>query len=177
MAHSDDVILSEAQFIIIVTLKVQQSLCPSPSVTRHHQKVFMISLVALHGVIWGQVLERRRKDPNSISAPTHQDTGCKKTNIFPPNIQEGNNAWLNASTYSVGMPGVQTVEVLCSTSYSLPQSSHQLSLLNIFGFQGFSLIFPKQQRCQCGLPAQRLPPHHLSIHRNKMTSQKSREHH
>lgn len=57
--HSNDVILPEAQFIVIVSLKVQQSLRPSPSVARHHKKVFMISLVALHGVVRSQVLQRQ----------------------------------------------------------------------------------------------------------------------
>lgn len=56
MTHSDDVILPEAQFIVIVSLKVKQSLCPSPPVARHHKKVFMISLVALHGVVRSQFL-------------------------------------------------------------------------------------------------------------------------
>lgn len=57
--HGDDVILPEAQFVVIMSLKVQQSLCPSPSVTRHHKKVFVISLVALHGVVRSQVLQRQ----------------------------------------------------------------------------------------------------------------------
>lgn len=55
--HGDDVILPETQFIVVVTLKVQQSLGPSPPVPRHHQEVFVVSLVALHGVVWSQVLE------------------------------------------------------------------------------------------------------------------------
>lgn len=59
MTNRDDVILSEAQFIIIVSLKVQQSLCPSPPVAGHNKEVFMISLVALHGVVRSQVLERQ----------------------------------------------------------------------------------------------------------------------
>lgn len=59
MTHSDDVILPKAQFVVIVSLKVQQSLCPSPPVARHHKKVFMISLVALHRVVRSQVLERQ----------------------------------------------------------------------------------------------------------------------
>lgn len=59
VTHSDDIILSEAQFIIVMTFEIQQSLCSSPSVTRHHEKVFMVPLVALHGVIWSQILERK----------------------------------------------------------------------------------------------------------------------
>lgn len=59
MTHGDDVILSEAQFIVIMTLKVKQSLCPSPPVARHHKEVLVISLVTLHGVVWSQILERR----------------------------------------------------------------------------------------------------------------------
>lgn len=59
MTHSDDIVLSEAQFIIVMSLEVQQSLCPSPSVARHHKKVFVISLVALHGVVRSQVLEKQ----------------------------------------------------------------------------------------------------------------------
>lgn len=57
MTHSNDVILPEAQFVVIVSLKVKQSLCPSPPVARHHKKVFVISLVALHGVVRSQILK------------------------------------------------------------------------------------------------------------------------
>ena len=57
--HSDDVILSEAQFVVIVSLEIQQSLCPSPPVTGNNKEVFMVSLVALHGVVRSQVLERQ----------------------------------------------------------------------------------------------------------------------
>ena len=59
ITHSDDVILPEAQFIIIVSLKVKQCLCPSPPVAGHNEEVFMVSLVALHGVVRSQVLQRQ----------------------------------------------------------------------------------------------------------------------
>jgi hypothetical protein len=54
--HCDDVVLPEAQFVIVMALKVQQGFGPSPSVTRHNQEVLVVSLVALHGVVWSQVL-------------------------------------------------------------------------------------------------------------------------
>lgn len=56
MTYSDDVILPEAQFVVIVSLEVKQSLRSSPPVARHYKKVFMILLVALHGVVGSQVL-------------------------------------------------------------------------------------------------------------------------
>lgn len=62
MTHSDDVILSEAQLVVIVPLKVQQSLRPSPSVAGHDEKVLVISLVALHGVVRSQVLRGEEED-------------------------------------------------------------------------------------------------------------------
>lgn len=58
MTHSDDVILPKAQFVVIVSLKVKQGLRPSPPIARHHKKVFMVSLVAFHGVVRSQVLQK-----------------------------------------------------------------------------------------------------------------------
>lgn len=59
VAHGDDVVLSEAQFVVVVSLKIQQSLCPSPPGAGNNQEVFVILLVALHGVVRSQVLERQ----------------------------------------------------------------------------------------------------------------------
>ncbi|KAF3846505.1 hypothetical protein F7725_003583 [Dissostichus mawsoni] len=61
MTHSDDVILPEPQLVVVVSLKVQQSLSPSPSGARNYKKVLMVSLVALHGVVRSQLLERWEK--------------------------------------------------------------------------------------------------------------------
>lgn len=57
LTHSDDVILPEAKLIVIMPFKVQQSFPPSPSVLGHHEKVLVIPLVALHGVVRSQLLE------------------------------------------------------------------------------------------------------------------------
>lgn len=61
MTHGDDVILPEPQLVVVVSLKVQQSLGPPPSGARNDKKVLMVSLVALHGVVRSQLLERREK--------------------------------------------------------------------------------------------------------------------
>lgn len=65
MAHSDDVILPKTQLVIIVPLKVKQGLGPSPPVARHHEEVFMVSLVAFHGVVRSQVL----REHDGMSSP------------------------------------------------------------------------------------------------------------
>lgn len=63
MSHSDDIILPEAQLIVVMALKIQQSLCSSPSVSGHDQEVFMVPLVALHGVVRGELLQVENKWP------------------------------------------------------------------------------------------------------------------
>ena len=73
VTHSDDVILPKAKLIVVMALEVQQCLGPSPSVTGHHKKVLVVPLVALHGVVRGQVLyilnirEKERKKEGTLS--------------------------------------------------------------------------------------------------------------
>lgn len=59
--HRDDVVFPEAQLVVVVPLKVQQRLRPSPPVAGHNEKVFMIPLVALHGVVRSQVLHQTQQ--------------------------------------------------------------------------------------------------------------------
>lgn len=54
--HRDDVILAEAQLVVIVPLKVQQGLGPAPLATRAGHIVLVVPLVTLHAVVWGQLL-------------------------------------------------------------------------------------------------------------------------
>lgn len=64
--HGDDVVLPEAQLVIVVTLKVEQRLCSSPPVTGHDEEVFVIPMVALHGVVRGKILYHTQR---RLSAP------------------------------------------------------------------------------------------------------------
>lgn len=56
LAYRNDVILAEAQLVVIVTLEVQQCLGTAPSVAETGHVVLMIPLVALHTVVWSQIL-------------------------------------------------------------------------------------------------------------------------
>lgn len=56
LAYRNDVILAEAQLVVIVTLEVQQCLGTAPSVAGTGHVVLMIPLVALHTVVWSQIL-------------------------------------------------------------------------------------------------------------------------
>lgn len=56
LTHRNDVILAEAQLIVIVALKVQQCLCSSSSVAGTGHIVLVVPLVALHAVVWSQIL-------------------------------------------------------------------------------------------------------------------------
>lgn len=56
LTHRNDVILAEAQIIVIVALKVQQSLGSSSAVAGTGHVVLVVPLVALHAVVWSQIL-------------------------------------------------------------------------------------------------------------------------
>lgn len=56
LTHRNDVILAKAQLIVIVALKVQECLGSSSSVAGTGHVVLMVPLVALHAVVWSQIL-------------------------------------------------------------------------------------------------------------------------
>lgn len=56
LTHRDDVVLAEAQLIIIVALKIQQCLGSAAPVAGTGHVVLVVPLVALHAVVWGQIL-------------------------------------------------------------------------------------------------------------------------
>lgn len=60
LTHCYNVIFSETQFVIIVSLEIKQSLCTSPPVARHNKEVLVILLVTLHGVVRSQVLKKNK---------------------------------------------------------------------------------------------------------------------
>lgn len=61
LTHCYDVIFPETQFIVIVSLEIEQSLCTSPPVARYNKEVLVILLVTLHGVVRSQVLKKKTK--------------------------------------------------------------------------------------------------------------------
>lgn len=61
LTHCYDVIFPETQFVVIVSLEIEQSLCTSPPVARYNKEVLMILLVTLHGVVRSQVLEKTKQ--------------------------------------------------------------------------------------------------------------------
>lgn len=74
LTHCDDVIFPEAQFVVVVSLEVEQSLGASPPVAGHHQEVLVVLLVTLHGVVGSQVLQinHTEKTPDMMGvASTH----------------------------------------------------------------------------------------------------------
>lgn len=54
--HRDDVVFAEAQLVIVVALEVQQGLGPARVTARARHVVLVVPLVALHAVVWGQLL-------------------------------------------------------------------------------------------------------------------------
>lgn len=138
VTHSDDVILPEAQLVVVMTLKVQQSLGPSSPVAGHNKKVFMVSLVTLHGVVRSQLLHR-----HGGSNQAEQGTISR------------------SESHSAGVMWVQTVEMLCGAGYGLSESCYQLCLLYVLGLQRLGFILSKQERAQGGLSTQGLSPHDL----------------
>lgn len=64
LTHRDDVIFPETQFVVIMSLEIEQSLCTSPPVARYNKEVLMILLVTLHGVVRSQVLIKKKKAKN-----------------------------------------------------------------------------------------------------------------
>lgn len=56
LTHRNDVVLAEAQLIIIVALKIQQCLGSAAPVSGTGHIVLVVPLVALHAVVWGQIL-------------------------------------------------------------------------------------------------------------------------
>lgn len=60
LTHCYDVIFPETQFVVIVSLEIEQSLCTSPPVARYNKEVLVILLVTLHGVVRSQVLRKNK---------------------------------------------------------------------------------------------------------------------
>lgn len=144
--HSDDVVLPEAQLVIVVTLKVEQRLCSSPPVTGHDEEVFVISLVALHGVVRSKILYHTQRRLNAPAGHVLRTPGTSGS----------------AGTHGAGVVRVQTVEVFCCACDGFSERRHQLRLLYVLGFQGVCLILSEQQGAQRGPPVQGLSPHHLN---------------
>lgn len=57
-SHRDDIVLAEAQLVVVVALEVQQGLGAAPAVAGAGHVVLVVPLVALHAVVRGQVLAR-----------------------------------------------------------------------------------------------------------------------
>lgn len=66
LTHRDDVVLAEAQLVVVVAFKIQQCLGSAAPVAGTGHVVLMVPLVALHAVVWGQILAgtHRRAERN-----------------------------------------------------------------------------------------------------------------
>lgn len=93
--HGDDVVLPEAQLVIVVTLKVEQRLCSSPPVTGHDEEVFVISLVALHGVVRSQILYHTQ---GRLNAPARHVLRTPGTSGFAGNSRCWSGAGPNSGS-------------------------------------------------------------------------------
>ena len=59
--HRDDVVLAEAQLVVVMALEVQQGLGSARVAARAGHVVLVVPLVALHAVVRGQLLPGRQK--------------------------------------------------------------------------------------------------------------------
>lgn len=108
MTHCDDVIFPEAQFVVVMSFKVEQSLGASAPVAGHYQEVLVVLLVTLHGVVGSQVLQISEK-PTAWESTSHtQHVRCLH----------------HSGAHSAGVVRVQAVEMLGRAGDGLPQRRH-----------------------------------------------------
>lgn len=127
----DDVVLAEAQLIVVMSLKVQQGLSAAPVTAQTGHVVLVVPLVTLHAVVWGQLLPEPTGKPQEKSLSTA---------VSAP--QNGVEKGPEAETHHATVFGVRALEVACHTQDGFPEVCHQLRLLDVLGLQCFQVVLP-----------------------------------
>lgn len=101
LTHRDDVVLAEAQLVVIVALEIQQGLGSAAPVARTGHVVLVVPLVALHAVVWGQVLAGKHMRAESNEKP--QVTPSYLPKLARPSSQPADNLSAQPSSTEDGL--------------------------------------------------------------------------
>lgn len=107
----------------------------------------MVPLVALHAVVWGQLLPGRQKGPPRNG---RLRMGKQTPRVKPLGVE--------AATHHTTVFGVCALEMACHAQDGFPEVSHQFRLLDVLGLERLQVVYPweVQRVTAAGVPAKAL---------------------